>query len=62
MHHPPQALCAKPARLLGQEVVLDKKEEGKHGLSSDVDIAYCVGSAKIIYPVGGEHAAVLPPP
>lgn len=46
-----QALCASPARLLGQELVLDKSEEGKHGLSCETDVAYCVGNAKIIYPV-----------
>ena len=44
---PLQALCATPARLLGQELVLDKKEQGKHGLSDEIDVAYCVGDAKV---------------
>jgi hypothetical protein len=37
--------------------VLDKKDEGRHGLSSEVDVAYCVGDAKILYPVRGEEGA-----
>ncbi|KAG1659723.1 hypothetical protein FOA52_012263 [Chlamydomonas sp. UWO 241] len=45
-----QTLCAAPARLLGQELVIDKKEQGKHGLSDESDIAYCMGGAKILYP------------
>jgi hypothetical protein len=46
-----QALSASPARLLGQEVVIDAAANGCHGLSSDIDTAYCVGNAKITYPV-----------
>ncbi|GFH16041.1 WD_REPEATS_REGION domain-containing protein [Haematococcus lacustris] len=53
------ALTAAPARLLGQEVVLDKADEGKHGLSCETDIAYVVGDAKIIYPKC--EGGVLPP-
>lgn len=45
-----QALCTAPARLLGQELVIDKKEQGKHGLSDDMDVSYCMGGAKVIYP------------
>ncbi len=56
-----QALCASPARLLGQELVINKKgEDGGqrgHGLNSEIDVAYCVGDAKILYPV---RIALLP--
>eukprot|EP00798_Chlamydomonas_sp_ICE-L_P017096 gene17096-23393_t len=45
-----QALCAAPSRLLGEELVLDKKEESKHGLSDEADISYIEGGAKVIYP------------
>ncbi len=45
-----QALCAAPARLLGHEMILDKAETGKNGLVDEVDVAACVGDAKIIYP------------
>uniref|UniRef100_A0A7R9V2C3 EML-like first beta-propeller domain-containing protein n=1 Tax=Chlamydomonas euryale TaxID=1486919 RepID=A0A7R9V2C3_9CHLO len=45
-----QTLCAAPARLLGQELVIDKKEMGMHGLSDEQDVAYCMGGAKILYP------------
>lgn len=51
-HSCTQTLCAAPARLLGQELILDKAEQGCHGLSNEVDIAFCVGDAKVIYPVG----------
>jgi hypothetical protein len=54
-----QALCASPARLLGQELVLDKADEGRHGLSSEVDVAYCVGEAKILYPVSVRCESLL---
>ncbi|KAG2428966.1 hypothetical protein HXX76_011210 [Chlamydomonas incerta] len=43
------ALCSTPARLLGHEVVLDKKSRGKNGLEDDLDISLCLGNAKIKY-------------
>jgi hypothetical protein len=54
-----QALTAAPARLLGQELVLDKKDEGRHGLSSEVDVSYCVGDAKILYPVRTQCCIII---
>jgi hypothetical protein len=52
-----QALCASPARLLGQEIILDNTHRGKNGLCDEVDVAMCVGDAKILYPkVGGPTA------
>eukprot|EP00200_Dunaliella_tertiolecta_P007628 CAMPEP_0202381592 /NCGR_PEP_ID=MMETSP1127-20130417/37027_1 /ASSEMBLY_ACC=CAM_ASM_000462 /TAXON_ID=3047 /ORGANISM="Dunaliella tertiolecta, Strain CCMP1320" /LENGTH=1435 /DNA_ID=CAMNT_0048980603 /DNA_START=339 /DNA_END=4646 /DNA_ORIENTATION=+ len=44
------AISASPARLLGQEVVISASAEGRHGLGNDVEVAYCVGNAKIVYP------------
>ena len=46
---PLQALVASPCRLLGQELVIDKKIGGRNGLFDDTDIGYCVGGAKILY-------------
>ncbi|KXZ48848.1 hypothetical protein GPECTOR_25g433 [Gonium pectorale] len=43
------ALCETPSRLLGHEVVLDKKSRGKNGLEDELDIAMCLGNAKIEY-------------
>ncbi|KAG2496899.1 hypothetical protein HYH03_004906 [Edaphochlamys debaryana] len=43
------ALCETPSRLLGHEVVLNKSERGKNGLEDDMDIALCLGNAKIDY-------------
>lgn len=42
-----RALCETPARLLGHEFIL---ENGKHGVTNEMDISMCVGNAKIIYP------------
>ncbi|GIL75046.1 hypothetical protein Vretifemale_4865, partial [Volvox reticuliferus] len=53
------ALCETPARLLGHEIVLKKKERGKNGLEDDVDIAMCLGNAKIEYRYC--KAGVFPP-
>lgn len=45
------ALCETPSRLLSHELILDKAGAGgKNGLENSVDIALCVGEAKIIYP------------
>ncbi|EFJ49062.1 hypothetical protein VOLCADRAFT_90304 [Volvox carteri f. nagariensis] len=53
------ALCETPARLLGHEIVLKKKERGKNGLEDDLDIAMCLGNAKIEYRYC--KAGVFPP-
>ena len=51
-HHPClQAISSKPARLLGQELLVDKAATGHKGLSEDKDVGYCLGGAKIIYKV-----------
>ncbi|MEW5318145.1 MAG: hypothetical protein WDW38_009391 [Sanguina aurantia] len=44
-----QSLCSTPARLLGHDLVLNKKAEGRNGLETEADIAFCVGDAKIEY-------------
>ena len=51
-HHPClQAISSKPARLLRQELLVDKAATGHKGLSEDKDVGYCLGGAKIIYKV-----------
>ncbi|GMH32772.1 hypothetical protein BSKO_00606 [Bryopsis sp. KO-2023] len=44
------ALTETPARLLGHELILDNAERGRNGLFDEVDVAMCVGDAKILYP------------
>lgn len=53
------ALCETPARLLSHEIILDKAERGKNGLENEVDIALCVGEAKVLYPKS--KSGVFPP-
>ncbi|GLC70429.1 hypothetical protein PLESTF_000972700 [Pleodorina starrii] len=53
------ALCETPNRLLGHEIVLKKKERGKNGLEDELDIAMCLGNAKIEYRYC--KAGVFPP-
>lgn len=44
------ALTETPARLLGHELILDNAARGRNGLFDEVDVAMCVGDAKILYP------------
>jgi hypothetical protein len=54
------ALTETPARLLGHDLLLDNVAPnrcGRNGLADEIDIAMCVGDAKIIYPKVREQLA-----